>query len=460
MEEIIKNRLSEHSKLNVGLVHVLNRNRNYAMNKDLNGGFGTADDLGDRFTTRILMKLKKENIRLPIISFAFLQALFKKAGHDVKYFEGNLPKEGDYDLILVYGTIVDYKNENRVCSILKERFPDAKIGIFGPFPSRNPELFPRADFVLLGESEAFFMDDFKDLEQLKGYVPVSDMTDMDKLPSPDYDGFPIKEYSYWPGIPAKPFLVLQASKGCPYSCRFYCPYGEYQGAKIRLRSPKKVVDDIVHLQEEYNVKGIQFRDPVFGMYRTFIPEFVKEMRERNIEIEWGMETRLDLLNEERIKEMHDVGLRNINVGIETIDPDIAKANRRLLVQAEHQERIIKYCKEIGVNISAFYILCYEGDTFDSVKKTVEYAIKLDTPLARFSISTPYPGTGFYTALEKDGRIMTKDFEKYTQMNLVYRHKNLDSEDAKMLLQKAYKKYYFRPKQVVNSAVIMARGMVN
>ena len=80
MEEIIKNRLSEHSKLNVGLVHVLNRKRNYAMNKDLNGGFGTADDLGDRFTTRILMKLKKENIRLPIISFAFLQALFKNAG--------------------------------------------------------------------------------------------------------------------------------------------------------------------------------------------------------------------------------------------------------------------------------------------------------------------------------------------------------------------------------------------
>jgi len=242
--------------LNIALVNVINKEKDYAMNKDLNGGFGTADDYGTSITSNIIKKIKKKNIKLPIISFAFLQAIFKEQGHNVKYFEGTLPDENDnYNLILVYGTVVDYKNENKTCGLLKEKFPESKVGIFGPFPSRNPEVFNSGDFVLLGESEHFFMNDFKSLKQLNGPVSVSSLTDMDNLPTPDFSDFPIKTYSYSPAIPEKPFVALQASKGCPYSCRFYCTYGEYQGPAIRQRSAEKVVEDIAILQKKYKIKA-------------------------------------------------------------------------------------------------------------------------------------------------------------------------------------------------------------
>ncbi len=438
------NQLSKVGKLTIALVHPVNKEKNYAMNKDLNGGFGTADDYGNSFTSRIIRMVKKRAIRLPIITFAFLQALFKEQGHSVKYYEESLPEKGDLDIILVYGTVVDLKNENKVCKFLKEKFPRAKVGFFGPFPSRNPELFNSGDFVLLGEAESFFMNDFRNLEQLNGKVNVSSLTDMEKLPSPDYDGFPLEKYGYSPAISEKPFVVLQASKGCPYSCRYYCTYGEYQGPKIRQRSAKKVVDDIISLQEKYNVRGVQFRDPVFGLFPKFIDEFCDELKKRNVKIAWGMETRLDLLNENNLKKMFDVGLRNVNVGIETSDPEIAKLNKRGLVEESHQEKIIKFCKELGVKVSAFFILGYEGDTKETVRNTIKYAIKLNTPLARFAVSTPYPGTGFYSQLEKEGRILTDDYEKYTQFNLVYKHKNLSEMEVKKLLEEALRKYYFRP----------------
>ena len=431
--------------LKIALVNATNRDKDNAMNKDLNGGFGTADDYGNSMSSRIIRLIKKRSIRLPIVSFAFLQALFKEQGHNVKYFEENLPeRDCEYDLILVYGTVVDFKNENNACRLLKERFPEAKVGFFGPFPSRNPELFNSGDFVLLGESESFFMNDFKDLKQLNGKVFVSSLTDMDKLPSPDFTGFPLNKYGYSPAISEKPFLVLQASKGCPYSCRFYCTYGEYQGPKIRQRSAGKVVDDILNLQERYGVKGIQFRDPVFGLFPKFIDEFCEELKRRNVRIVWGMETRLDLLNETNLTKMFEVGLRNVNVGIETSDPEIARLNKRGLIEENHQEKIIKFCKKLGIKVSAFYILGYEGDTKETVRNTINYAIKLNTPLARFAISTPYPGTGFYEQLKKEGRILTDDYEKYTQFNLVYRHKNLSQEETKELLEEALRKYYFRP----------------
>lgn len=430
-------------QLNIALVYVVNKNKRYAMNKDLNGGFGTADDYGNSFSSRIVQIIKKKLVRLPIISFAFLQAVLKEQGHNVKYFEGKFPKE-NFGLILIYGSIVDYRNENKVCSLLKERFPEAKIGFFGPFPSRNPDLFESGDFVLLGEAEAFFMNDFKTLNQLKRAVPVSSMTDMNQLPSPCFDGFPIKRYGYATAIPKKPFLVLQASRGCPYSCRFYCAYGEYQGFKVRLRSPKKVVDDIVYIQRRYGVKGVQFRDPTFGLVRGFIPKFCEELRRRKVKIRWGIETRLDLLDEGDLKQMFDVGLRNINVGIETSNVYIAKRNKRKLVEIRHQEKIIRFCEKLGIKISAFYVLGYDGDTEETIRDTIQYAIKLNTPLARFAISTPYPGTGFYKQLEKEGRILTRDYEKYTQFNLVYKHKNLSKEKTGKLLEEAIRRYYFRP----------------
>ena len=88
------------------------------------------------------------------------------------------------------------------------------------------------------------------------------------------------------------------------------------------------MDDIIQLQDKYRVKGVQFRDPVFGLNRNFIKEFCEELKKRDVKIVWGMETRLDLLTKENVKQMYEAGLRNINVGIETSDPEIASKNKR------------------------------------------------------------------------------------------------------------------------------------
>lgn len=431
-------------KLNIAIIQVVNQTGKSAMNKDLNGGFGTKDHYGNSLTSKLLMWVKKKGVRLPVISLAHVQAILKDKGNSIKYYEGLLPeKEAELDLILIYGSIVDYINENAQALHLKHLFSKTKIGFIGPFPSQYPELFNTADFVLQGEPEAFFMNEFYALNQLTGVVKVQSVVDMEALPSPDYDGFPIADYNYRPLINKTPFIVLQSSKGCPYSCRFYCVYGEFQGAKIRQRSARKVVDDIEILQKKYNIKGIQFRDPLFGVRKDFITQFVDEISSRNIKIIWGMETRLDLLNEENLTKMFKAGLRNINVGIETSNALIAKNNKRMLVEEDHQNKIVKFCKKKGINVSAFYILAMEGDTTETMENTVRYAIQLNTITARFSISTPYPGTGYYTQLEKENRLLTKNFERYDQFNLVYKQGNLTPKQVNAFLDHAYRKYYFR-----------------
>ena len=58
---------------------------------------------------------------------------------------------------------------------------------------------------------------------------------------------------------------------------------------------------------------------------------------------------------------------------------------------------------------------------------------------QFSVFTPYPGTPIFT--EYKNKITAKNFEEYTQWDLVFNHENLTNMDIKYLLNKSYKNFY-------------------
>ena len=435
-------------KLSVALISTSDPSKKFSINKDLNGGLGTADDFGTTTPwSSFIAQTRRKSVKMPVVSFAYLNAILKSAGHTVRYFEDVVPDaigNSDFDVILMYGSIVDFKWENLVCGELKKRYPKARVGVFGPFPSRFPEYFSHADFVLGGESEAFFMDEFVDVEQLKGIVQVSKMTDFERIPTPDFDGFPIHKYRYFPALGKTPFVPMLASKGCPYSCRAYCTYGEYQGAKTRSRAPELVVSDLVRLQKRHSIRAVQFRDPTFGLPTNYFSNFIESIHSAGLKIDWGIETRSDLLSKDLINQMARAGLRNLNIGIETASTEVAGKSKRVLVKEPHQEEVVEACKRAGVNVAAFYILGQEADTPETMQGTIDYAVRLNTPLARFSVFTPYPGTKVYSKMNDAGLIVEKDFEKYTQFSLVYANKLLTPSDIRNWVAIAARCYYMRP----------------
>ncbi|MFH1209884.1 MAG: radical SAM protein [archaeon] len=428
--------------LSIAVLNVINSDKKFAMNKDLNGGFGTTDSYSSTIFEKIINTVKRKSINIPVLSLASLMGIFRYREINAEYCEGTLPDK-EKDIILIYGSIVDYKNENNTCRLLKKKFKNSYIGFIGPFPSIKPELFDSGDFVIIGDFEYYFLKVFNEKSQLKGKILVENKINLDELPQLYLKGFPIKKYSYYPAITKKPFFTLKSSRGCPYNCSYYCVYGKFQGSEVNIRSPKKLVEDMIYLNHNYNIKGFQFRDPTFGIKKGYIEEFCNELKKSKLNVHWGIETRLDLLDEKKIKLMYESGLRNINVGIESISLEVTKKNKRLLGDLKKQTLLIKYCENMGVKISAFYILGYESDTKESIKATLDYAIKLNTFLARFAVFTPYPGTDFFEDLKKQDKILTYDYERYTQFNLIFKHKNFDNKELQKMLSEAYRRYYFR-----------------
>jgi len=432
--------------MKVLLFEIQARNRKKCINKDLAGGMGTGTWIGNSWRARIFEYVKKKSVILPEITSAYLAAIFKKAGWEVERVEvgrGLEIRAVVADLALVPSSIVDCFHEREVTRILKNR--GLKVGIYGTFASARPDFFINdVDFVIRGEAEAAAIKIVNQKELPNGIFEAGHVENLDLLPFPDWSLFPLNKYSYSPALNKKPVTVILASRGCPHTCSYYCAYPLLAGSQLRLRSVDNVVEEVKHLKEKYGVKAIDFRDALFICGKQRTKEFAEKMISNNLKIIWSCETRLDQIDKELLDIMYRAGLRNINVGIESSDPEILKKSQRLPVSNGYQNEMVDYCHKLGVTVAAFYLIGLEDDTKESVLETIKYAKKLNTLVAQFALVTPYPGTGFFEKLEKEKLITNYNWEDYDEYTPVFKHKNLKVEELLKLKEIAFASYYFRP----------------
>lgn len=428
------------------LFHIISP-RPECVNKDLAGGMGTATTVGYSLLGRLIQWMKKESVRLPVMTTGYLAGLGKQLGWKVKVVttHGHKHNLGQLkaDLALVPVSIVDNKNELEIIRKLKRK--GITVGVYGTFASTVPEYFVNeADFVIKGEAEAALIKITKTGKVPKGIFDVGSVEDVDSLPFPDWDQFDVSWFSYSPSLNVKPLLPILSSRGCPYSCFFYCPYPITLGRRWRARSPKNVVDEIEYLIRRYDAKALDFRDAVFSLQRDRTIQLAEELIRRRIKIAWSCETRLDRLDEELIDLLYEAGLKNINCGVESASDKVLRSSNRLPIAHRHQEKIIRHAQSRGMTVAAFYIIGLVSDTPASVRASIEYAKKLNTNVGQFTIATPYPGTQFYEQLKSEGKIYSDDWQEFDQYTPTYEHPGLTSEEMLHLKEQAFVEYYFRP----------------
>ncbi len=431
-------------------------NTSTSCNKDLNGGYGTWDKIGNNLLSKFIARSKKSNIKIPVLCLGYIRAILEEKGINCNYSENieeskKIIQNDLIEAVVIYGSIVCCDLENKFISQIRKLNSQIKIFVVGTYPSKFPEQFKKSDYVIIGEPENFFMNWSGNLEELssKGKNLISEnLNNLDLLPIPIFTKEFSKKFSYSPML-TRPTGFIEATRGCPYSCGYYCTYGENQGKLIRSHSPERLVYIMQELISKYGFKSFQFRDPVFGLKKGFIEEFCLSIIKSDLQCQWGMETRIDLLDESKLRLMKKAGLKSINIGIETPNIEVAAANKRKICPDDHQKNIIEFAYKNKIRINAFYIMGLEEDNLDTCNETIDYSLSLKTYMARYSVCTPYPGTKYYDDLNKENRLNTKDLSKFNQQELVYKHKSLDQIMINKLIQKAYIKYYFRPKVIWN-----------
>ena len=420
--------------MKIALLEAFSSSRRY-ISKDTQGGFGTRTSVGNSIRARVLEIVKQKGVKIPIMSLGYISGIFRKYGHQVV-----VNKVDDADLVIIPSSIVDYKHEIATARQIKD-LTKAKVGFIGPFATVKPEIFLQmADFVIGGEPEAVATKIAEKNEIPDGYIKGEIIENLDTIPFPNWDGFDINSYSYFPSIKVKPFLTIQSSRGCPLPCNYYCPYPLVQGKKLRKRSVNNVMEEILYLKNIYNVKGLMFRDPVFTLDKERTKEIARGIK--GLGIEWGCETHIDFLDEELVRIMYESGLKTIEVGIESANKNLLKSIHRGGNYLNRREGVVRYCENLGIRISAFYILGLPEDTRESIGETIRYAKSLNTSAAQFTILTPYPGTEFFKEVEKD--IATREWERFDGYTPVLNYKNISKDELLSLKERAFLEYYYRP----------------
>ena len=430
-------------------------NRNHRLIKDTAGGYGTGNDFGDSLFSKLLNIYVDTNIGMPAIEIMIISSILKKK-HRVHYTRDLSDKEiEDSDFVILPSSIIAHETEIDAITKLKHK----KIFVTGIFATTKREKYlVENTIVVKNESDTFFYNleksndlNLKFLNELFDnkdlindyYSPV----ELNDFPYPDWGSyvkkFPLRNDFF--SLNQKIAVPLLGTRGCPYSCFFYCTYPLQQGRKVRARSVENIIDEIKYWKRELGTNKFVFRDPVFSINRKHTIEFCKKVIEEKLNISFMVETHLNNLDDEMIPLLRKAGLELVYVGVESSSHFVLKDMKRFTVEHDKQFQVIKKCEDAGIKVKTMFIIGNPEDNKDTIIASIEYAKYLPSLYSQFSVFTPYPGTPAYNDF-KDIIIENK-LENFNQYNLTFKHKNLTKKNISDLKSLAYFKFYFNLKKM-------------
>jgi anaerobic magnesium-protoporphyrin IX monomethyl ester cyclase len=403
------------------------------VDREYNAGLGAGFSVGTSIRSRVLEFLRSRMANPPFLTFGYAGAILRQNGHTV-VSSSRVPEDG---VMVVAPSLANFTGDMEAI-LSAARRPNVRSIVIGHLATVRPREFaPYSNLVIKGEPESVFQAIHGD--SIPGGVVAADpVRNLDSLPFPAWDVFPIQKSRFSFAFPESRFAFVQASRSCPYTCG-YCPYvtiGSY-----RRRSIKSVLEELSHLETHYGIRNVVFRDPTFTLDRRWTSAFCEAVIQKHSSLRWECETRLDRLDAELLVLMRRSGLASLKVGIESAEPSVLRNVDRTPGVLLHQQDILSTCDRLGIKVVAFYVLGLPTDTEETVHATVNYAKRLNTSVARFHIFTPLPGTPLWGALEN--QIFETDWNKFDLFNVVFHHKHLSKEKLLALKEYAYVSYYFR-----------------
>ena len=356
--------------------------------------------------------------------------------------------------------------------LVKEASPKSIVIVGGSHPSLIPEEALRycsaIDFICVGEGEITlheFLTAIKkknDISKVKGLAYLNEegmciftgerplIEDLDTLPMPAYHLYNM-EHPYI-GLPSegdRAFLVNFA-RGCSYDCSF-CSESAFWQRKWRARSPKKIGEEFELLKEKYNRNVFYVGDNIFNLTRERGEGFIKEMLSRKTGQNFWLQSRADLLirDEDLIEGFKKAGVYQFMIGIEhSKQTFLDSVNKR--ITREENKRAMQILKQHGLMVMATFFIGLWEETKDDREELMQFLRPYVDHLG-MNVVTPYPGTKFYSEMEKLGRIKTRDFSKYDQIQAVMPTR--EESDLNKITDEhvsLMRKYYWQPKEILKA----------
>ena len=267
------------------------------------------------------------------------------------------------------------------------------------------------------------------------------IADLDDLPIPMHHLLPLEKY-LMPLIKG-PFTFIVTSRGCPAGCTYCIKHVSY-GPTMRLRSPKKLVEEIA-LLVKLGVSNIHMYADLFTVNRDQVVGLCQELIASGLKVKWTCNSRVDFVDQEMLDLMAKAGCYYIAWGLESGNKELL-AHARKGVDPERAKQSLAWAKKAGIANWGYFIIGLPGETVDTIKQTIAFAKALPLDIALFHIAAPYPGTPFFNEVVKNKwfRPGTRWEEVDMDESTVLDYPNLKAEELEYWQKRAFREWAFRP----------------
>jgi len=293
------------------------------------------------------------------------------------------------------------------------------------------EAAAHVDGLCVGEGEGLvqeMVEDFRAGRLKKVYAHAHGaFPDIERLPNPRRDLVRKKElYSYKGWELAD---LVQTSRGCRFNC-LPCCVAYLGGRKHRIRPRDQVLrdldacGDIVFFVDNSMEQSVPYQLDLFRSLRDY--GFEKAGRK------WISHPLS--CTPEVLKAARDSGCWYVYHAIYTISD---KIRDRIAMMHDH-----------GIKVEGTILLGLDDHTEDFIRRLVDFLLEIDLDLAEFTILTPFPHTRILRELEKEGRILHRNWEQYNAANVVFRPRHMSPDTLQGLYEHAWRSFYAERSQTV------------
>lgn len=284
------------------------------------------------------------------------------------------------------------------------------------------------DYVVVGEGERTFCSLLSSLSN--GKEPSSGGLCFMRAGNPAFTGYPKRIWdlnalmpmrdglpmaAYDPsGSPPVPFgttgfAAIVTSRGCRYACGF-CSNGSIwldgcsERVPVVFRSPANILEELCYLHETRGVNYVVVEDTDFlSRPRKDVFAFAEMMARNCPNVKWACLARHDRIlrrwpasdsefadARQLLQAMKRAGCHLICLGVESGDG----AMRRRMGKPSNDESVLAVFDmmyDARILSAAFFVLGYPGESHESLQKTREFALRLNTIRLRFSFFYPFGG---------------------------------------------------------------------
>ncbi len=326
-------------------------------------------------------------------------------------------------------------NVYKICEAAKEVNNEIITILGGAHPSAVPDETlsdKNVDFVVIGEGEFILkkllghMEAKENVQEIGGIGFKRDGSiwinrrkeygaNLDELPFPYWDIFPLKKYyeiNNPHGNPAKrvPFLPVITSRGCPFECIF-CSVHNVWGRIYRVRSAVNVLSELSYLTDRFGIREILFEDDNLTLDKGRAIGIFKGIIDKGFGIVWNAPNgvAVQTLDGEMLELMKRSGCYSISIGVESGDEYVLKNIIRKPIVLSNIKPIVMQAKKLGLETTAFFVVGFPGETIKNIRNTFRFARSLNVDTANFFFASPLPGTRLLE-LFKEKRLVDKNLD--------------------------------------------------